>query len=386
MRFPLIFSKVLLAGIFSIWTLSGHGQEKEQNKLPAFIDRFVPDSVPPGKPRFLAYPTLAFSPETSWEIGISSVYLFHAKGDYVNNRLNEATAFLFYTLNNQYGLWLDHAIYTDQDKWFFLGRERIQEFPLYYFGYGRDAAKTGYSIADARYLLIRERALRKIYPDLFAGLAFDLQSLSRVSFSQVDPDLPALPLPRGGTGNTTLGLGASVIYDTRENYLNVREGWFAELTYLNYSRALASDFSFQSVLLDFRRYIRPFSPNQTLALQVLGQWTPGDAPFNQVALVGGESMMRGYYTGRFRDHAYLAAQAEYRFLPFPFSKRWGATAFLAGGVIGANPGNMFQNQPLISGGGGIRFLIFPKKDIFTRLDLGVTPEGTGFYIYLGEAF
>jgi len=39
-----------------------------------------------------------------------------------------------------------------------------------------------------------------------------------------------------------------------------------------------------------------------------------------------------------------------------------------------------------SAGAGIRFLLFPKKDIFTRLDLAFTREGTGVYIFIGEAF
>jgi hypothetical protein len=37
-------------------------------------------------------------------------------------------------------------------------------------------------------------------------------------------------------------------------------------------------------------------------------------------------------------------------------------------------------------GGGIRFLLFPKKDVFTRLDFAFTKEGSGIYIFIGEAF
>ena len=40
----------------------------------------------------------------------------------------------------------------------------------------------------------------------------------------------------------------------------------------------------------------------------------------------------------------------------------------------------------LAGGGGIRFLIFPQKDIYTRLDFAMTEEGPGFYFFIGEAF
>jgi hypothetical protein len=31
-------------------------------------------------------------------------------------------------------------------------------------------------------------------------------------------------------------------------------------------------------------------------------------------------------------------------------------------------------------------LMFPKKDIFSRFDVAFTREGSGIYIFIGEAF
>ena len=45
-----------------------------------------------------------------------------------------------------------------------------------------------------------------------------------------------------------------------------------------------------------------------------------------------------------------------------------------------------QRDIVLAVGAGIRFLMFPKKDIFSRLDLAFTKEGTGLYIFIGEAF
>ena len=68
---------------------------------------------------------VAYSPETSWEIGVSSLLVYSANRD-LSNRLSELKAFTFYTLENQYGLWLDHTVYTDQNEWFIYGRARYQ--------------------------------------------------------------------------------------------------------------------------------------------------------------------------------------------------------------------------------------------------------------------
>ena len=96
--------------------------------------------------------------------------------------------------------------------------------------------------------------------------------------------------------------------------------------------------------------------------------------------------MRGFYTGRYRDKNYIAAQAEYRFLPFDFSKRIGASVFIASGAVAPSIGQFSIRNVLPSGGVGLRYLIFPKKDIFLRFDVGFTKEGPAFYIFSGEAF
>ena len=98
--------------------------------------------------------------------------------------------------------------------------------------------------------------------------------------------------------------------------------------------------------------------------------------------------MRGYYFGRFRDRNQLAAQAEYRMLPLPFrfTKRWGATVFGSAGTVFKDFDELTIRDFKWAGGAGLRFLLFPKKDIFTRLDFAFTNESKGIYIFIGEAF
>ncbi|MES2795114.1 MAG: hypothetical protein V4683_04065, partial [Bacteroidota bacterium] len=92
------------------------------------------------------------------------------------------------------------------------------------------------------------------------------------------------------------------------------------------------------------------------------------------------------YYGRFRDKKLMAAQIEYRFLPFPFSKRFGAAAFLSTGTVFPTFSAFQSDKMLPAGGFGLRYLVFPKKDIFLRFDVGFTKEGPAFYIFNGEAF
>jgi len=357
-------------------------QSDSSSLFNRLLTRFTKDDRPPERPRFLAYPTFGYSPETSFEFGIASSLLFHAKNDYKQNRLSEVTAFGFITVRSQYGLWLENAIYTHRDRWLLLGKMRFQRFPLFYYGIGPDAPEADPVVVDGNYVLLRQRVLRQVKGNWFAGLQADMQRLSRVDFGG---EQPSRPLPEGSGGSTNIGAGLSLVYDSRPNMLNTRAGWFAELAWLHYSEPLGSDYAFEVFSGELRRY-HQINPKTVLAMQVSGSAVLGNAPFNMLSLMGNEMLMRGYYTGRFRDRHYYAAQAEYRWLPFPFSKRVGGAAFLSAGAVSPSLDMLSTRNVRLAGGAGLRYLIFPKKDIFVRLDAGFTREGVSFYIFTGEAF
>ena len=351
------------------------------NFIFKYINKIINDTNDLSAPKFMNYPTLAFSPETSWEIGLSSLYIYSANRD-LKNRLSEIKAFTFYTLENQYGIWLDHALYSDKNKWFFLGRARYQSFPLLYYGIGAESSPEHIARIDGNFTYYKERFLREVFINFYTGIEFDLQIMNKVSYKNSATNFSK---PAGGNGSTNIGLGWGIIYNNIHNVLNPRNGIFSELAFLNYSDKIGSDYNLTTFLLDNRFYI-PIKKNNVLAFQLQGQFTTGNPPFNLLSLIGGESLMRGYYLGRYRDKHGLAGQSEYRMLPFSFAKRWGASLFFAAGEV-FNSNNNFQFKNLLpTGGAGLRFLLFPQKDIYTRIDYALTKEGSGFYFFIGEAF
>jgi len=48
--------------------------------------------------------------------------------------------------------------------------------------------------------------------------------------------------------------------------------------------------------------------------------------------------------------------------------------------------NFNTSNFVVSGGAGLRLLLFPKKDIWTRLDFAWMEESSGFYLFIGESF
>jgi len=372
---------IFLLWQFALVSVSGQINKNGDGVFKRYFDKLLNDTNDLSAPKFMTYPTLAYSPETRWEIGFSSLYIYSAKRDLLN-RLSEVKAFTFYTLENQYGIWLDHMLYTDKNIWFFLGRARYQSFPLLYYGIGSDTEDKPLARIDGEYTLFRERFLRSIIPSLYTGLQVDFQNLTKVKYKDTSSnhEKPSI----GQSGSRCVGLGWGIVYDNIHNAMNPREGIYSEWAFLRYNKLIGSEHNMTTYIIDNRIY-HPIKKRNVLAAQLYGQFSTGEVPFNMLSLMGGESLMRGYYLGRYRDDNLIAGQLEYRILPFSFSKRWGASVFFAAGQVFNKESFQLKNF-LPTGGAGLKFLVFPEKDIYTRVDVAFTEEGRGIYFFIGEAF
>jgi hypothetical protein len=353
-----------------------------QNIFKRYFDHTLKDTSDPANPKFIAYPTIAYSPETKLEFGLSGLFVYRANRD-TANRLSEMQGFTFITQERQYGGFLEHTLYTDKNKCFFLGKAKFQNFPLSYHGIGMNTPDEKIALVTATEVQIKERVLRQIIPSLYTGFEVNFERLTQVKFDYATQSTVNLPL--GGQGSTNLSLGWGVVYDDIHNVLNPREGHFGELAFLSSRKEWGSTFNFNLAFADFR-YYTPIKKNNVLAIQAYGQFGSGDIPFNELALMGGERMMRGYYLGRYRDKNYTAAQVEYRILPFSFAKRWGGSVFASAGSVYPDFQSIKNTSLAWAVGGGPRFLLFPKKDVYNRIDVAFTPEGYGIYFFIGEAF
>ena len=112
-------ANIVLCFLLCVSSFKAQNTDKEQGVLKRYFNQILNDTNDLSAPKFMTYPTLAYSPETRWEIGLSLIYIFCQKRS--RNRLSEVKAFTFYTLEKQYGIWLDHMLYTDKNEWFFWG-------------------------------------------------------------------------------------------------------------------------------------------------------------------------------------------------------------------------------------------------------------------------
>ncbi|WP_439490291.1 hypothetical protein [Algoriphagus sp.] len=172
---------ILLLLVFLV-TGIGSVHAQRSSFIKRYINGFIRDTSDISKPQFIAYPIVAYAPETNWEFGASGLYLYYSNRDALN-RLSEIVAQGFYTIENQYGGYLEHALYTDKNNWFFLGNVKFQSFPVSFYGTGMDAKLSDEQKVEALQFLLKERVLRKVAGDFYAGFEFELNRSADVVFS-----------------------------------------------------------------------------------------------------------------------------------------------------------------------------------------------------------
>ena len=340
-------------------------------------------------------PIISYSPETALRFGLVGIYLFRANNKNLDTQLSTLRTPITYTLNRQIKLALSYDIFLNDNKHIFTGEFGWLRFPLSFWGIGSDTpadaeelftTETG-NIGISYYCLLKN--------NLYAGALLNWSN-SNITEKNTEgllaDDGPAI----GNTGGRSAGLGLGIRYDKRDNYLNASTGPFLEASIIYNRQAFGGDFDYTKLQVDGRHYTK-VNGGHILAFQVLTQYNWGNPPFEQMALLGGKTIMRGHYLGRFRDDVLGAAQLEYR-LPIgrqnwladeeklTFWQRWGLVGFLGLGNVGESYPDLFSGQWKYSIGLGIRILILPEEQINFRLDFGFGTQNPGFYFNIREAF
>lgn len=348
------------------------------------------DSLQPRKKLSLTpFPALFSSPETGFGYGALLVPVYNFGNDSLT-RSSNGQLLGYRTQKKQSSVQLTYNIYTNHEKYIIMGNANYFNFPIQYYGTGNQNNNVkDYTIVDYKLLYFQNRVLRQVKRYLFAGGLYHINKVydisSEAGLRSKIYDRPANELD----GTVTSGLGPALLYDSRDNPLNSRTGFYAAYSTLLSQQGLGSEFNFTRHSFDIRKFI-PLRTSQVLAFQGLAKFHSGHVPCRELALLGGGGGgaeiggMRGFYEGRFRDRQMIAAQAEFRQQVF---SRVGFVLFAGAGEVNDKL-NHFNTQNLRSAaGGGIRLMLNKKERLNIRIDYAVGSHGaSGLYFDIGEDF
>lgn len=267
------------------------------------------------------------------------------------------------------------------NKYIFLSYMNYRKTPEYVLGIGNDVKiEDKESISNTR-VRFNTVALRKINKDFYVGPGIDISYYynmvvdSNSIMKQEHAD--------GLTGGLNVGLGICGAYDTRDNRYNSRKGSYILLTTTFYGDALGSDYSFNKANLDARKFFNPWFKH-IIALQVTTNYSSGTVPYYNLALLGGDAQMRGYYEGAIRDKVLIDGQLEYR---MPIWNIFGVAGWVGTGRVAPTYSQMELRNLWLSYGLGARIRVDTEHDTNLRIDFGFGPHGVNaFIIGFAEAF
>ena len=368
-------------------TLPGQAQERKNFWEHKLIKRFIsPEKDSTRSAGFMVIPALGYAQETGLEFGLASVYNFYLHKTDSAIRTSNITFIGTFTTEQQTNLKLESDIWTTDNQYHYIGELRFRNFPFNFYGIGNQTLIQDADVILMRLIKIRWEGERRLAPNYYAGLnvAFENYTFSDKENGGIFDHTP----PYGQVGGRHFLVGLSQLYDTRDINTYTTKGHYARIKYA-YSPGFwgGSNFKGSQVDVDLRTFF-PLANHLTLGLQGLYKTAFGPrVPFYVFHQLGGDMMMRGYYTGRYRDRSLLAAQGEIR---YRFHPRVVVAGFIGTGSTYHKGLQYARFVP--SYGGGLRYFYDLEHNSSIRLEYGMGEKRPGekrqggFYLALSEAF
>jgi len=324
---------------------------------------------------FVVLPIAFYGEETNVGFGASGGY-YYKNGD---NKISSIQGSAVYTLKNQVSLSVLPKIYTSTRDFYYSGHLKLNYYPDKFFGIGRntnDSLEENFTSKDFSLLLQRQRML-------FGVIMMGAQA--QVNYYHVADIQKDGLLAKGVVGmndKLTTGLGLLLTWDNRDNMFYPTDGEFYKASLLVYSKIFGSDLDFTKLTIDLRNFYA-LGAKHVFALQVYGDLSWGDTPFQMMPALGGSDILRGYYKGRYRDKMMICAQAEYR---FPIYKWLKGAAFASAGDVAPDIETFDISKSKVSYGAGLRARVNPVN-VHLRFDVAFTRDREpAFYFTASEAF
>ncbi|WP_269417029.1 BamA/TamA family outer membrane protein [Pedobacter rhodius] len=340
------------------------------------------------KASFLPIPAFGYSQETGFEFGIGAIYSFYSYRKDTVTRSSNFSANATYSTKKTYNLALKGDAWSKGNIYHIIGEIRFKKMPFNFYGLGNNTNKTDEDKLVQQQIKVAFDLEKTFIKNAYSGISlgfenYDFNDQAAGGIYSSDPAIFGRP------GGRVIFTGISQSYDTRNSNNYPSKGFFGRITYQYAPDFFGGDnFNGSQIKLNLRNFWK-LSNKFILGAQGLYHTVQSNhTPFYLLPQLGNDEMMRGYYTGRYRDKNLLAIQTELR---YRYNNRFGAVLFAGTGTVwGTSDFAVDAFKPNL--GGGLRYFFDPAKGLSVRLDYGIGERKTnekrqsGFYISLAEAF
>jgi hypothetical protein len=352
------------------------------------------------RPFLVVAPSVGSKPSTGINGGLAANVAF-IDGDARTTHISSMSGGLKVSQKGQTLSGLKLAMFTPNDRWFVQGDNRLSWTSQNTYGLGGDTVAADAENLKYDQLRLYETAYRSVAPGLFVGAGININRHTNVRPGSGDAstfDQDAYVAYTGQHGfnidhQTSSGTSVSLLFDTRDNAINARRGWLANVTYRTFLNGfLGGDSTWQETSIDVRTY-RALTRDgrHELAFWFLGDFvTGGTPPYLDLPATAGDSYgrsARGYGEGRYRGDQLMYGEVEYRQTLTRNGLVGFVTFFNTTTIDSDSPADRLFDTFAPGAGGGLRFLLNKKSRTNLCVDYGWGKQGSrGLYLAIQEAF
>jgi len=379
----LLFKKVYIVFIVSFLTVTLSAQDSTNSAPRKTVRNFLnPDSLTLINLKLVPVPILTSTPETGVRFGLALEYFFNSKDKQTEARGSYVHGQVTYSTKSQFDINGSWQIFGRGERYVYRGSAGFQRYDERYWGIGNTIiANDAYNSQFYNRVYLESKVFKLLKNKNYLGIAVNFSNTYNVTYG--NPLSNADKAVLGINGSKVLGIGPAFLQDSRDYPFSANKGSYAEIYYQYHMPILGDSYNYSEWTLDLRKYY-PLTKTSTLAFQLMSRNTIGNVPLREIPRLGSSNLMRGFFTGRFRDLSFTATQGEFRFNIW----RWiGGATFGSAGLVGESISNYEAKELKYSGGAGLRFLVNKKNRMILRLDYALSNSfGNAYYIRLNEAF
>lgn len=331
---------------------------------------------------WIAYPFAFYTPETELAFGAGGLISFNLSDKKKNPKLSSITASGYYTTNGQFSVSVLPELYIGKYETRLSGRVGYDKAIDKFYGIGNSVETFDSADYLQNNLIITCLIQMRVFDDRFkVGLNYEFRDLS-MNDKKSNPFLLENTVT-GSDGGRNSGVGISASWDSRDDVFYPTTGGFYEVVGTNFFKAFGSSFEYSKFSFDLRRFFK-MGKESTIGMQFYLLSENKTPPFYDLALLGNDTKMRGYYTGRYRDKTYYTMQTEYRIANVFW--KFGFVAFGGFGDVAPSVSKITISTVKPTYGFGLRFRFDEKEKLDLRVDLGLGKGTSGVYFGAKQVF
>ena len=331
--------------------------------------------------KIIPVPFVTYAQETGTMFGLAKFNIFNLSKKDTISQPSKVTANVTVSTKGNMAFGCGTSLNFGQGDYYIIAGFGIKEFPEYLLGIGNDVSIDDAELTTVSQWLLKFNALHELVEDFYIGVNYDF-----MDFWNVEKDDSSFLINEnitGADGGIVSGFGPSIIYDNRDNRYNASTGMYFLAKYSTYQKFSGSDFTFNTVKIDYRKYFSPWR-RHVIAFQVVNEYNYGDVPYFHLSMMGGSDRMRGYYQGAIRDKVLIDGQVAYRVHVW---KIFGLAAFFAAGRVWPEYNDLTFKDMNYAGGIGLRIQVDSENKANLRLDFAYGKDGVKAFIFgFAEAF